>query len=223
VWALDTETGLASQISSDGTVNWSVLVGLAPSGIEYAGGAVWVSDPAGRTVTRLGPDGQVLARASPAEEPSALATKDDVILLVDAARGSILTLDDVAEVIGEVRLPTAVPGPNGRQPPGAPGAMLVADDDIWLAFPEPGVVVRMTMAGEAQDFAAVSPGPVSLAFGRGELWVAAETAASVTRVAPDGRVIETIETGGTPTGIAYDGQSIWVAVDGFDQVVRITP
>jgi YVTN family beta-propeller protein len=111
-----------------------------------------------------------------------------------------------------------------RVPAGA-GALLVADNAVWVAGAGTPVISRLdTRTGALTATVPVGPRPFALASTDGSIWVTDNQDGTVRRIDPHTlKVTAKIPVGTAPYGIAADSRGLWVAVLGDSTITRIDP
>ena len=116
-------------------------------------------------------------------------------------------------------------GTVGRQVtlPGAPTAIAVDGDAVWVVDPAADTLVRIDAAsGTVVGRIPVGRNPSDVTVGGDTVWVANHADGTVTRVSPetDG-VVETITVGAGPAALAEGNGSIWVTNGGDRTLTRV--
>ncbi len=108
---------------------------------------------------------------------------------------------------------------------GSPAALAPDSSSLWVADPDEGVVLRVSLSSAAvEDRIPVAGQPGDVAVGDGSVWVATTVGGTVSRIDPGtGTVTQTIALGGTPAAIAFGVNSVWVADPVDDALLRIEP
>jgi len=131
-----------------------------------------------------------------------------------AATGTVWRIDATSgHVIARTRVPAGA------------GALLIADDAVWVAGAGTPVVSRLdARTGAPTGTVRVGPRPFALASADDAIWVTDSQDGTVRRIDPDTlKVTATIRVGTAPYGIAADPRGVWVAVLGDSAVARIDP
>src|SRR5204863_83602 len=127
----------------------TIPTGAVGRGIAVGGGAVWVSDDAAGTVSRIDPHtNHVTDRIGVGNGATALAFGADALWVTNGLDGTVSRIDPATNV------PIAV-GVGG-----SPEAIAVADDGVWVSDETAGRLVRPADIRYAveRDFALKSPG-----------------------------------------------------------------
>lgn len=116
-----------------------------------------------------------------------------------------------------------------------PGAIAVADRDIWLSNPAQNTVTRLNPTTDKKTTIPVGPMPEGIAVSPGAVWVAQAglypaCQSSVSRINPaTNRVVKTIRIGSKSDGCAQTMNliasrlAVWAPLPNDDSIVRINP
>ena len=175
------------------------------AGATATGDAVWVTDRAAGTVTRLDPKSNtagtpIAAGTAPCASLSAgfdsvwvpLCGSNPGVARVDAAKGTV-----------SATVPVAVAG--------ADGSTAIAVGSLWVVSSRKGVLSRVdpdTNAPIAETY--VSEGADAVVAGEDALWVTSGTSGMLTRVNPhNNEVVEMVKVGATPGRMAVGEGAVW--------------
>jgi YVTN family beta-propeller protein len=193
-----------------------VPVEFAPFDVAITPTAVWVTNAASDTVSKIDPvSNSVLISIALSTDghgvPFAIAVGDDGSLWVsdaafddagNALPGSAIRVNPTT---GQV-IATVPVGRNGADMTTSPGA-------VWLASYQDGTVTRIDQ-GSNQVAATITlvKGLGGIAYGEGSIWVSNEQLGVVTRIDPaTNQVVAVIPTVGGAEGVAVGGGAVWVA------------
>jgi YVTN family beta-propeller protein len=195
--------GISSQVKLSGE----------PSAATAGGDSVWVASKAGRTVTRLDPDGgsQTITLDEP---PGGVAYGNESLWVTDTENQRLVQINP--RTSSQVQ----------RIPVGnAPGAVAFGNGAVWVVNEIDGTVSRFDLgSGSVTKVVPVGSGPAGIAAGLGAVWVATESSGTLLRIDPAaGEVVQAIPVGNGPTGVAIGGGSVWVANTRDGTVSRIDP
>ncbi len=194
-----------------------VPAGIRPGPIAAGGGAVWVGNLDGRSLTRISPTERSVVSTVPlARTPTGIAVGERVVWV---AHGHTGELSRVETTFGQARIFTiggsAFGSPYGTVTLGI-GSVFTAYGDSTLArVSRSGRVLYRTLAG-SQPAGILVDFNVVLVTNSGDATVERFRASTLEGL---GRV----SVGTRPIGIASHGGAIWVANSGDDTVTRIDP
>jgi hypothetical protein len=204
-------------IPSAGRVVARIGVGLAPLGLAYAGGAVWVTQHHGLDVVKIDPATNAVvgrtAVASGDEQPGRFAHLDEALWQVDysASPGAIIRLDPATGAVSQT-----------LTVPGEPCCSLaVGGGSVWVATPfdGPGAIYRLDAQTGAVTARIGVDQPTVGVFGAGAAW--GTSGVDVIRIDATTNAVTRFSVGPDPFVQAFAAGSIWVSTD--SGLVRIDP
>jgi YVTN family beta-propeller protein len=199
--------------SSGGRAGAAVMVG-SPAGLAYGDGAVWATDSAEGTLSRINPATHAVQTIPVGTDPAAVTVTGQDVWVANSGDATVsqinTTTNAVVQTIAVGNLPVAIAsGPSG---------VWVAnegDDTVDRIDPATGKVTRTVQAGGLPDGIAVGPRAV---------WVANGQDGTVTRIDPaTGNVSGPVSVGAGPAGIAITPAAVWVANSLDLTVSRLDP
>jgi ABC-type transport system substrate-binding protein/DNA-binding SARP family transcriptional activator/DNA-binding beta-propeller fold protein YncE len=204
-----------SELDSSGSVVASVPVGINPTALAPAGGALWVVTAGDNTVSKINPSSHsVEQRLEVGHDPRALATTgddlwvanfaDDTVSRINVEAGKVVAIVDVGD---------------------GPAAIAAGPAGLWVANSADNTIQRIDPATRTVGRAiAVDDGPDGLFVDDISVWVANGRAGSVMRIdARSGdQMTPPIRVGSGPRGIVRAGGDVWVADERSQTVTRIT-
>ncbi len=106
-----------------------------------------------------------------------------------------------------------------------PGASAIGFGSLWVAQPDRGVVVRVSLDdGSVRDTIRVGNSPAGVAVGEGSVWVTNSGDGTVSRIDPESsEVSDLLRAGNVPTGIAVGDGVLWVADSIGSALLRVDP
>src|SRR3954454_19710909 len=204
-----------SELDSSGSVVASVPVGINPTALAAAGGALWVVTAGDNTVSKINPSSHsVEQRLEVGHDPRALAATgddlwvanfaDDTVSRINMEAGKVVAIVDVGD---------------------SPAAIAAGPAGLWVANSADNTIQRIDPAdGTVGRAIAVDDGPDGLFVDDISVWVANGRAGSVMRIdASSGdQMTPPIRVGSGPRGIVRAGGDVWVADERSQTVTRIT-
>ena len=108
---------------------------------------------------------------------------------------------------------------------GAPGAVAVGPDAVWVTNANDNTVSRIDPStNDVRQTIRVGGGPAGVAVGEGAVWVADGLDGTVSRIDPTtNQVVQTIRVGNGPSGVAYGDGAVWVTSSADGTVSQIAP
>jgi|HubBroStandDraft_1064217.scaffolds.fasta_scaffold00114_27 YVTN family beta-propeller protein len=188
------------------SANITFPVGGAPvAGAVDNTGHVWISNGGSSSVTKMLPDGSIVA-TYPVAANTDLAGSPQHSTVWYLAQHS-------GNHIWRANAPAGTPVPAG---------IAFAGDSMWIADYGRGVAVQMSMSGTVLQSVPVGLNPFAIAFNGSQVWVANENSNTVTVInASTGAVAATYATGVAPVGIECDGVHMWIANSDSNTVVEM--
>jgi YVTN family beta-propeller protein len=226
VWAaMDTAGPLAVRIDpASNTIAQTIEVGVLPTALAVdEDGALWLTATLENTVVHVDPHVAGAVARTAVHLPSGIIAGQEAVWVTarkPGAAGQLVRIDPRTGLV----LATI---PVGRDP----GALAVADPDVWVANEADHTISRID--ARTNTVTATIPVvhvPVGVAIGADAVWVASRGSAllsqpTVSRIDPSSNtVVETTPLeGAAPIGMAAGAGSLWVASRNPDAVVRIGP
>ena len=187
-------------------------VGATPTGVAVGGGAYWVTNGDGDTVSRIDPGTNAVVDTIPVGNgPTGIAFGDGAVWVVCSLDGTVSRIDPgtnkVVKTIGVG---------------GGPLGIVYAAGSVWVADTGDGTITRIDPESDRPTTLPVAA--TELAFGAGTLWASQRAAGQVVRIDPTtGKQLFAIPVGNGPTGIAFGHGAAWVANSLDGTVSRIDP
>lgn len=188
-----------------------------PSALIWADSFLWTANAIAGTVTKISPDGQVVADTPVGKGPLALAFDGSSLWIANKEGKSLVRMDPAT---AQAAAPIALAG--------EPLALIFDGRWLWVALGDLGQVVQVDpktgAIGEQVDTRA---DPSALAFDGESLWAAAPKAGKVFRISPTGaQVTQTIAVAGNPIALqtlpcGNGCWDLWTADESGDAVSRI--
>jgi class 3 adenylate cyclase/DNA-binding beta-propeller fold protein YncE len=192
-----------------------LLAGNDPQQLVWHDGALWVTNGADKTVTRIDLHAEELRPLGLSTTPTAIAAGAGYVWVLLGFENRLLRIDPAT--VGQPR-PVDV-GLN-------PSDVVVTAGTVWVANEGDDSVWRIDPAAlDALDPVRVGEGPSGLAAGGGAVWVANALAGggSLTAIeAETGRVTgKAIPLRDPPTRLALAGEFVWITHESADQVTQL--
>jgi peptide/nickel transport system substrate-binding protein len=183
------------------TVTAAVNVGQRPSAVAVGGGAVWVTNSAGDTVSRIDPATHAVDPIPVGSAPSGVAVGAGAVWVVNSGDSTVSRIDPQTNRVSSVRV---LPGPSG---------VVVAAGSVWVTNTLGAAVSEIDpRSNTVTHVVRVGASPTGIAFGAGSLWITNESDGTVTRLNPVTRRQDApIKVGSGPIGIAVADGAAWVA------------
>jgi DNA-binding beta-propeller fold protein YncE len=189
-----------------------------PTALLWDGSSLWSANDIAGTLTKIGPDGSVVADLEVGAGPVGLAFDGTWLWTVNRDDRTLMRVDpDGPSVQEAVSLD------------GEPVAVAFDGQAVWVAFADSGQVVpfdaQNPSPGRPVD---IGSAPVALWFDGEDLWAAAPEAGIVVRIDPrQGEVLDTIDVEGYPVALhsvpcGVDCREVWTANQSSDSVSRIS-
>ncbi len=174
LWRVDPDGYVSRLDPASGQTLRSVDVGNSPSAIAAGAGALWVTNNADGTVTRIDPTTLVSWTIPVGHRPAGVAVNDAGVWVANAGDNTLVRIDPATNVV-------ASPTPVGDQPT----AVLAAPTALWVTNGRGGTVQRLDPRTAAVTSTIPLGGtPDALTAVGGQVWVAVAGAAP--RPAPTG-------------------------------------
>ena len=211
--------------------------------VAIAGDAVWVSNRAAGTLTRIDPKTNTAGEAiAIGKEPCypTLSAFGSLWTPLCGAKALVRTEVPGKPAPAPAATPAATPAakpettdkPAGPKPPTlitlgirSAGPVLSAASSIWMITDTAGILARIDPDTNAPVAEVVVPaGANAMTFGDGAIWVSSATKNSVTRVNADTNVVmETVTVGQGPVAVTTGAGSVWTLNGGDGTISRIDP
>lgn len=197
-------------------IDLRIAVGVEPTHLALAAGAIWVSS-GDQFVSRVDPAaGTVTARTPLPGIPAGIAGDDDGIWVAinRPAAGkppAVVRLDPATGTISKA-------WPLGE----APRGVAIGDGAVWVSSGVASVVTRIDLATSDVETIAVDGGPAGMRVIDGQVWVATRNGTAAQRIDPATRAVaETVELGAPTVWLSGSDQAVWVAGWQSSEVYRI--
>ena len=178
----------------------------APTGVAVGGGGVWVSDFAGRAVSRLNardPSSRPPLQIAVGAGPGPIAYGFGAAWVVNTVDGTLQRID--AHSLRPDR-PVAV----GTHPT----AVATGSHAVWVTDAGSDSIVRISpSAGTITASYPLAADPVALVGGGSAIWVASKADHAVVRLDPESGHRTVIPMPGAPVDLAYAAGALWVALE----------
>jgi YVTN family beta-propeller protein len=189
---LDTTSGRAVQ---------QVDPNASPAGVAAGAGAVWVTDNAAGTVTRVDPTG-FLTVIPVGTEPTGIAVGDGAVWVADTGDDRVVRIDPSSRAVT-----------NSVAVGAAPLALTVGGGSVWVANSGDGTVTRIDPATmRVSATITVGGSPQGIAVSGGRAWVTVD-APTIPPARPDNgatlRIDSFLDVAGMDPALAYDYRS-WI-------------
>jgi YVTN family beta-propeller protein len=191
-----------------------VEVGTTPTGVAADAEAVWVTNAANQTVTRVDPVTQTVRDTIPVGAgPTGIAVGGGSVWVANSLDGTVSRIDPKSNGVVEI-----IPVGNG------PVAVAAGQGSVWIANRDDQTISEINPGtGRVRRTHPVGAGIVALAFGEGAVWAASETGGRLLRLDPQSGAVDPVNVGHGPTGVAVGFGSVWV-VNGQDGTLsRVDP
>ena len=197
-----------------------VPAGVEPGPIAFGGGAVWVGNLAGKSVTRIDLASRKVVDTIPLDAtPTGVAFGHGKLWVahghtgqaawIDPELGGRETIDDVAKT----RFGSSL------------GAIATGTTDVWAVFGD-ATLARIDPKSSAVERTDAGLRPTAVVEGGDSLWVVSSADKVVYRFSPDTFLagpLGRFSVGRGSTGIAYGHDAVWVTSSGEDFVTRADP
>jgi DNA-binding SARP family transcriptional activator/ABC-type transport system substrate-binding protein len=201
LWATLSSRGvLASTHAANPDTVREVTLDPGLSGMTYAGGDVWVTQPDARRVVRVDVDtGRVAQRVAVGGRPGDLSTAGGAVWVANRLDDTVSRINPADGVVSQT---VAV----GRDPVALAGDA----DSLWVVGAGDATLTRIDLPyrGVSQRFRLTgTPGDVALA--GDAVWVSDASAGTVSRVNPDsGAVLQAVPVGAGVAGLVATSESL---------------
>jgi YVTN family beta-propeller protein len=190
------------------------VVGRDPGSLTGTDGAVFVTNVADETVSRLDIRSGEVVDAGGLRTPNGLATDGRSVWVGNMTRNTVLRLD-AATLAVEERL--GVPGESAA-------FVALGGGSLWISqpvpFEVPDFIARVDLdTGRVHRFPAELP--MEIAVGGGAAWVAEAGTGSLIQIGLSDNRVRRIEVGSEPSSPAVGFGSVWVASADADAVWRV--
>lgn len=209
--------------------------------IGIASDAVWVSNRAAGTLTRIDPKTNTAGEAiTIGKEPCypSLSAFGSLWTPLCGAKALVRTEIPGKPAPAATATPTPASTPDAKDKPADPkppvmislgirsaGPVLSAASSVWMISDSAGTLARIDPDTNAPVAEVMVPsGSSAMTFGEGSVWVVSPTQNSVTRVNGDTNVVlETITVGKGPVAVTTGAGSVWTLNGGDGTISRIDP
>ena len=201
--------------ANGGEIRRQVGVGTTPTGVAAGAGAVWVTNSADGTVSRIDPQTQAVTQTvRVGSGPSGVAVGEGAVWVANGLDGTVSRIDPDANAVVQT-----VHVGNG------PAGVTVGRGVVWVSNANDGSISRIAEAsGNVRDTLTVGGGATAVAVGFGSAWVAEAATGQVARLDErTGQALATISVGSAPTALVAGFGSVWVANSGDGTISRIDP
>ncbi len=191
-----------------------VEVGTTPTGVAADAEAVWVTNAANQTVSRIDPATQTVRDTiRVGAGPTGIAVGGGSVWLANSLDGTVSRIDP--ETNEEVQKTAVGIGP---------GAVAFGLGSVWVANRDDQTISEIDpRTGRERRRRKVGAGVVALAVGEGAVWAASESGSRLLRLDPRSGVVDPVNVGRGPTGVAVGFGSVWVANGQDGTVSRVDP
>jgi peptide/nickel transport system substrate-binding protein len=199
----------------DGRLVDQAHVGVAPTAIASARGAIWIASADADSVSRLDPKTFDVRQTIPVGNgPSGIAIGGGMVWVANGLGGTVTRIDPKANKVVQ----TVFVG-NG------PAAIAYGLGSIWVANRADQTVNRIEpRTGRVLDTLAAGTDAAAIAAGNGAVWVVDQARGRIARVEPGyTEPVLTINVGNGPSAIALGAGSLWIANTLDSTVSRIDP
>ena len=181
-----------------------MTVGNGPSGVAFGEGAIWVTNSADGTVSRISPRASRVTKTFPAViGASGVAVGFGRVWIVSPSSASVVALDPHS---GEVlkRIGVGV----------EPNAVAVGGESVWVANRADDTVSKIdAQTASVRDLIPVGRGPEGIAADARDVWVANGGDGTMTRLDPaSGDIAKTVVLDNPPRGVTLTPNGVYVAV-----------
>jgi YVTN family beta-propeller protein len=204
-------------IHSDGSLHDAVAVGQSPGGLAYGAGALWATNAADGTVSRIDPATHTVVQTihQVGADPTAVTVSGQEVWVANGGDGTVSGISTVTTTVVD---PAVRVGAQPAAIASGPGGVWVADsgdDTVQRIDPDSGTAGRPIRVGD---------GPDGIAVGAGAVWVANGADGTVSRLdATTGEQVGLVHVGAGAKGIAVTADAVWVANSLELTVSRIDP
>jgi peptide/nickel transport system substrate-binding protein len=198
-----------------GSIAAQIPVGVAPGGVAFGEGAIWVTNTGANSVSRIDPEtNDVEQTISVGGGPSGIATGGGAVWVANGLEGTVTRID------AETNLPSQkVTVGNG------PTGVAHGQGAVWVTNSGDGTVTRIDpSSGRGGKAFPAIVGAAGIAFGHARLWVVSPATGKVAVLDPRGqRVVKEISVGNEPAAVAAGRDAVWVANRADGTVSKIDP
>lgn len=218
LWAASSFKQTLSTLDPDtGQVVARHTIPHVPSALIWADSFLWTANAFAGTVTKVSPDGQVVADTPVGKGPLALAFDGSSLWIANKEGKSLVRMDPAT---AQAAAPIGLAG--------EPLALIFDGRWLWVALADLGQVIQIDpKTGAVGAQVDTRADPSALAFDGESLWAAAPKAGKVFRISPTGaQVTQTITVAGTPIALqtlpcGNGCWDLWTADESADSVSRI--
>jgi sugar lactone lactonase YvrE len=206
-------------VVASGTSLGAYGVGASPYGMAVdTSGNLWVCNSGGTTVSKLGPDGTLLATYPVgASAPFAIAFdgSGNAWITTYTTPGNVVRMAPDGTILGTTSV--------GTNPV---GIEFDPSGNAWVSNYGDNTVSKLTPTGAfiANYSIGVNPSQASgLAIdSSGNVWVGIYNRARVVKLAPNGSTLGTFVVGNNPASLAFDaGGNLWVTMEGDNRLYKM--
>jgi YVTN family beta-propeller protein len=203
-------------VDADGdAIDADVPVDSSPTNVALGDDAIWVTNTATGTVSRIDRETRSVRQTIPVgSSPSGIAVGAGAVWVADHLDGTVTRIDpETNDVVDTITVG------NGA------AAVAFGDGSIWVTNSSDRTVSRIDpVSGRVVRTLKTDAVGRGIAVGGGSVWVTDESSRTVMRIDPEAnRVVETISVGNAPTGIAFGEGAVWVANSIDETISRIDP
>lgn len=208
--AMESANAVGRIDASDGRLRDQVLVDVAPGGVAYGHGAVWVTNPFADTVARVDPERSSVRQTIPVgNNPSAIVVDDSGVWVANHHDGTVSWINPESNTdVRRIRVGSA------------PTAVALGLRSVWVTNAEDRSVSRIDARTGAVS-ATIQTGSAGrgIAFGAGSVWVTDDLAGTIVRIDPrTNRVTNRRAVGNSPGDVVYGDGAVWVT-DAIDATI----
>ncbi len=197
-----------------------VPAGVEPGPIAFGGGAVWVGNLAGKSVTRIDPASRkVVDTIALDATPTGVAFGHGKLWVAHGHTGQVTWIDpelggrETIEDVAKTKFGSSL------------GAVAAGTTDVWAVF---GDATLASIDPKSNDFEQTDAGarPTAVVEGGDSLWVVSSSDKFVYRFSPATFLagpLGRFSVGDGSTGVAYGHDAVWVTSSGDDFVTRADP
>jgi YVTN family beta-propeller protein len=198
----------------------TVPAGVEPGPITFGGGAVWVGNLAGKSVTRIDPASRTFVETIPLDRtPTGVAFGHGKLWVAHGHTGQVTWIDP--ELGGRETIDDVAKTRFGS----TAGAVDAGATDVWAVFGD-ATLARVDPTSSDVEPTDVGVRPTGVVEGGDWLWVVSSGNKTVYRFSPDTFLagpLHRFSVGRGSTGIAYGRGAVWVTSSGDDFVTRGDP
>jgi YVTN family beta-propeller protein len=209
------ENALGSVSTHGGELGASVSLPVAPTGLAFGQGSLWVTQFGDHSVARIDPGSRAVLQTIPVGSgPSGVAAGAGAVWVANSLDGTVSRIDPATNRVVQV-----------VHVGGRPSEVAFGNGSVWVASSGTQTVSELNAtSGKLRRRIELVGDPSGLAVGAGALWVTSADARTLSRIDfGTGTVSDTISVGGGPTAVAVSPGSVWVANSLDGTVARIDP